>query len=98
MSIYSSYTVTSNFDMTIDGDYFDIYFIDASSNSITIDISSNTLYDGAHYKFIRIDTSLNTVTLAASGSGITINGGASILMLPGQYHEIIMCQNDWRVT
>lgn len=94
MSSYNILHVSAHMDMSENSqDGYDIYFVDGTSNNITIDLPTS-YWEGLYWQFQRVDNSVNVVTINAP-SGKTINNNNSILLVGGQYCQMIYTNDNF---
>lgn len=96
MAYYSNFLInTSTYDINTN-DGIPIYYCDATSGNISITLSNTLIYPGFVYTFIKCDNTTHTITFNASGSGITINGGASYTLPTGKVQCVLyIYNNNW---
>ena len=89
------FTINSDTDMDDNFTYtYCYFFIDASNNNVTIELTETFINYGVYYEFLRIDNSANTVTINAK-NGYTINGNSSITVAGNQYVYMINNGSNW---
>ena len=87
--------ITSSIDMSQNGnDGYGLYFIDSSSNNITITCTVNNLGNTLYFPFTRVDGSTNTVTFITA-DGSTINGNSSINIPTYNQFTLYYLNNNW---
>lgn len=87
-----------NSNTTIDTGY-DIYFVDCSSNNITLELPE--IYDGQYYTIKRIDTSLTytlTITINSDDSCYIDDDGTSITLPTHNSVDLYSFNNSWFIT